>query len=567
MNFDMIMKNNIYILLFSLVLLSTYGKSEISLFGNDSLKINKEIEHYIQSSADLINRNLDSAMYYAEQANLLIENLKTDSAKIEVYKNLGDVYMARGNFPLSLNYYYKAKSLSDQAISFHPDNIQIKQSQFDLLTKIGVSFYYQKNFNKSLDYYNDALHALELINSQDSSAIVKNKIRLFNNIAAVHIQLFEYDEALEYYKSALETNKFENDIQIEATLSNNIGICYLEKKDFALANYYFQRALEIRKKIGDMRGQAQCYNNIGKNYVYNGSLSDAKIYYLDALELGRKIGSKESILISLQSLASIYDTLGDYYHAFHSFKEYKEISDSLFNSQNASKIAQLEMQYKFDKQERLFDLELKRREAEKEKLKILYLSTGGALFFLLVTAILLIFLQRSKIKNETLVKEKLELKHQHIELEKQKLKEELQFKNRELATNVMYLLKKNEMNTNILEKLVKSKLDFKQENQKVIQEIINVLKLNQDKDVWTEFEVYFTQVHVDFYKRLNDHFPNLSSNEKKLCAFLRLNMTTKDISAITYQSTNSITVARSRLRKKLNIQGEDINLINFLMEL
>lgn len=561
------MKVNVWFILVFLILKSTYGMAEKALLVDDSLIINKKIGHYIQSSTDLINRNLDSAMYFAEQANLLIENLKTDSAKIEVYKNLGDVYMARGNFPLSLNYYYKAKALSDYALSYQPENIQIKLSQFDLLVKIGVSFYYQKDFNKSLDYYNTALSSLELMNLQDSSSFIKNKIRLFNNIAAVHIQLFDYDTALDYYKSALETNKFEEDDQLEATLYNNIGICYLENQDFNLANYYFQRALDIRQKIGDMRGQAQCFNNIGKNYVYNGAFSDAKTYYLNALNLGREIGSRESMLISLQSLSSIYDTLGDFYHAFHTFKEFKEINDSLFNSQNASKIAQLEMQYKFDKQERLFDLELKRREAEKEKLKIVYLSIGGALFFLLLTAILLIFLQRSRMKNETLVKEKLELKHQHIELEKQKLKEELEFKNRELATNVMYLLKKNEMNTNILEKLVKSKLDFKQENQKVIQEIINVLKMNQDKDVWSEFEIYFTQVHVDFYKKLNDHFPNLTSNEKKLCAFLRLNMSTKDISAITYQSINSITVARSRLRKKLNIQGEDINLINFLMEL
>jgi len=135
-----------------------------------------------------------------------------------------------------------------------------------------------------------------------------------------------------------------------------------------------------------------------------------------------------------------------------------------------------------------------------------------------------------------------------------------------LTTNVMYLLKKNELITNISEKLIRSKLDFKKENQMIVQEIINELKSSQDSDTWAEFEAHFTQVHTDFYKRLNETFPNLSANEKKLCAFLRLNMSTKDIAAITYQSINSITVARSRLRKKLNIEGEDVNLINFLSQ-
>ncbi|MDP3442036.1 MAG: hypothetical protein Q8T08_04170, partial [Ignavibacteria bacterium] len=192
---------------------------------------------------------------------------------------------------------------------------------------------------------------------------------------------------------------------------------------------------------------------------------------------------------------------------------------------------------------------------------------GSSLFFLLLTAILLIFLQRSKIRNSKLIEEKLELEQKQSLLEKQKLKEDLEFKNKELTTNVMYLLKKNELITGISERLIKSKLDFKVENQKIIQEIINELRSTQDRDVWSEFETHFTQVHIDFYKRLNEKFPNLSSNEKKLCAFLRLNMSTKDISAITYQSVNSITVARSRLRTKLNISGEEVNLINFLMQL
>ena len=93
------------------------------------------------------------------------------------------------------------------------------------------------------------------------------------------------------------------------------------------------------------------------------------------------------------------------------------------------------------------------------------------------------------------------------------------------------------------------------------------MRLKKDNDVWTEFETYFTKVHPDFYTKLSQQFPDLTPNEKKLCAFLKLNLSTKEISAITYQSVNSIMVSRTRLRKKLNIQGEETNLTNFLMEL
>jgi DNA-binding CsgD family transcriptional regulator len=62
-------------------------------------------------------------------------------------------------------------------------------------------------------------------------------------------------------------------------------------------------------------------------------------------------------------------------------------------------------------------------------------------------------------------------------------------------------------------------------------------------------------------------YPDLTPNEKKICAFLRLNMSTKDIAAITHQSVHSLNVARTRLRKKLGIDGTDENLVNFLNRL
>jgi len=98
----------------------------------------------------------------------------------------------------------------------------------------------------------------------------------------------------------------------------------------------------------------------------------------------------------------------------------------------------------------------------------------------------------------------------------------------------MYLLSKNEFITTTAEKLTKAKMNFKKENQKIIQDVIRDLLLNSSKDVWKEFEVRFQEVHSDFYNNLNKQFPELTPNEKKISAFLRLNMSTKEISTITY---------------------------------
>ena len=119
---------------------------------------------------------------------------------------------------------------------------------------------------------------------------------------------------------------------------------------------------------------------------------------------------------------------------------------------------------------------------------------------------------------------------------------------------------------NITERLKKARLTYKPENRKTAEDIIRELEQGITKDTWKEFELRFQDVHSDFYDKLNTLYPDLSPNELRLCAFLRLNMTTKDIAAITYLSINSINVARHRLRKKLDID-QDENLIKYLSQL
>jgi DNA-binding CsgD family transcriptional regulator len=171
------------------------------------------------------------------------------------------------------------------------------------------------------------------------------------------------------------------------------------------------------------------------------------------------------------------------------------------------------------------------------------------LLLILVIVMLLLLLEKNKKKK--------------LEADRKLLQEKLDHANKELTTYVMYLLRKNEFILSIIEKLKKARLDASAENKKVIAEMISELKSNTDTISWEEFEVRFQQVHTEFYTNLRNKFPDLSNNEIRLCAFFRLNMTSKEIAAITYQSLNSLKVARYRLRKKLNLSQEE-NLISFL---
>ncbi len=127
----------------------------------------------------------------------------------------------------------------------------------------------------------------------------------------------------------------------------------------------------------------------------------------------------------------------------------------------------------------------------------------------------------------------------------------------------MFIIQRDELIINAIEKL--NTISFSGLNQTKLQikNLINDLKINLNTARWNEFELHFEKVHHDFYTRLNILFPNLTPNEKKLCAFLKLNLSTKEICALTQQTLKSVEVARTRLRQKLNLSQNE-NLASFI---
>lgn len=152
------------------------------------------------------------------------------------------------------------------------------------------------------------------------------------------------------------------------------------------------------------------------------------------------------------------------------------------------------------------------------------------------------------------------------ELQAEKLKAEIQFKNQELATTTMHLVQKGELITKLKENLDKILKNTKEANtKKNVRGTISLL--NQDAQLdgdWEQFAQYFDQVHVDFLKRLKETYPQLTPKDQKLCTYLKMNLSTKDIVPLMNISVRGVEVSRYRLRKKIDL-GSDVNLNEFMM--
>ncbi len=153
-----------------------------------------------------------------------------------------------------------------------------------------------------------------------------------------------------------------------------------------------------------------------------------------------------------------------------------------------------------------------------------------------------------------------------IQLTADKLQSELDHKNKELASSAMNLVRKIEVMSTLKESLQSYKsMPDSEKSGKEFQKIIKTIdkELDQQQE-WDQFAFHFDKVHNNYLQHLKDSYPSLSANDLKLCAYLKLNISTKEIAQLMNISVRGVETARFRLRKKFLLPG-DIHLADFLI--
>jgi len=152
-------------------------------------------------------------------------------------------------------------------------------------------------------------------------------------------------------------------------------------------------------------------------------------------------------------------------------------------------------------------------------------------------------------------------------LENEKLEAEVRHKNQELASATLHIVQKSEILNAIKDELesLQHKAISDPKLEREISHIIKMLEQDARTDAdWEQFSHHFDQVHSDFLKRLGEQHAHLSPNDYKLCAYLRLNLSSKEIAALMNISLRGVESSRYRLRKRLGLDTE-ANLTDFLM--
>jgi DNA-binding CsgD family transcriptional regulator len=164
--------------------------------------------------------------------------------------------------------------------------------------------------------------------------------------------------------------------------------------------------------------------------------------------------------------------------------------------------------------------------------------------------------------------DKLETEREVLILREENLNLEIKKKNSALASSTLNNIKKNELLTDLIKDI--KNIDSELVNSSLhhpIKKVIKKIKSHLiDKEDWLTFQLHFSNSHSQFFKNLREKHPSLSSNEIKLCAYLKLNLSSKEIASLMNVAITSVEQSRYRLRKKINLD-KDTNLVNYIQQI
>lgn len=148
-------------------------------------------------------------------------------------------------------------------------------------------------------------------------------------------------------------------------------------------------------------------------------------------------------------------------------------------------------------------------------------------------------------------------------------KENIDLKNRELASTAMNILKNNEFNQDLLKSIKELNYEYGTKNKGLenkLNDLSQKVSFKIKGEAWEQFEIYFNNVHPNFFVSLTRQFADLTPAELKLAALLRLNLSTKEIANITFNTPESVKTSRNRLRRKLQLDSGE-SLVAFLIRI
>ena len=426
--------------------------------------------------------------------------------------------------------------------------------------RLGRIYSYYKRKNEALKFFDIALEIdrdLVARGIKDSSLLLRNYLTK----ASTYRELKNPDLTKKYLDSCLFIYDKDKHGSLRPYLLFELAVVRSSKHEY-------EEALRLMKEvelwfiqnkpsygvlvfsyIGDIYKELKDYNKSLEYYTHALSISEDYKSHLDFTPLIH------------QKLADIYHLTGDHKKAYSSLEKAKQLDEMYFDSRSQNNLPLLEIQdaFRIEKEQQEEQLRIQRLNQLEQENKVSLLQRTiliVVILSLILVGFLIFRIERTKHKAEK------QLIRRKQEMERQKANEILEIKNKELVASAVQVLERDELLSELREKLHKQKSS---PDPSELGRIVKTIDLSSSRD-WEEFEMRFTAVNQSFYDSLREKFPDLTSNDHRLCALIKLNFSSKDMARLMGISIESIHTNRYRLRKKFDIE-RNVNLEDFIAKI
>jgi tetratricopeptide (TPR) repeat protein len=477
-----------------------------------------------------------NALTFAEKRGLIRE-------EASCYNNIGNVYRRQGNFPNAMEAYQKALNQFN--------TLKNELSVSDCMNNIGNLYLDNNDPFRALNYFNQSLSIIQNKN-ENYRLIVRYK-----NMAEAYTDLKDFDNAVQFLEDAIKLAEKSGNKSYLASCYSQFGKLQTAKGEYMISIAYHKKAAILLQEIGAKADEAEALFEMARTELRAGLVNDAIEHASEAIKLAASSGTLSIRLQANKCLAECYEQKGDAKKANQYLNQAFQLKDSIYTIEKYRTIEEIESGFTHSELKNENQVLLQNSILQKQAIRFKNLLTtllGISLF--LSTALIWMSVTRYR-------KSKKEALRQQNYKEKQilQLNEDLKAKERELTSKTVFINQKNQL----LEKLIGELEQLKKTDISAnsINHLQTELKQELSPDAWKEFEIQFNEVHPNFQNLLLNRYPELSPSERRLCSFLRLDMNTREIASLTGQTFKSIEVARTRIRKKMNLSRED-NLSNFI---
>jgi len=513
---------------------------------------------YAQKMND-VAQNLQKTRFYALSYTLLgycHSSVSQYDSSLYYYNKVYEIYkdgsdkkqLARAINNISASYYNQGKI--EEAMEYTLQSIRINEAQEVRGELLGANYwnlgnleYELNNLNESNAWYQKAIEEYAIDNKLDHIADIKTLI------AKNYKNLDSLDLAIRLFK---ETEKYqrENNHQTElATVLDDLGMTYMLKEEWGLAEEVLLEALPLAEQSLEQRMAGYIYQRLTMLYTDTNRPTKAIKYAELSLKNSTELALFDKKSIDYEYLALAHELAGNNSLALTNYKKFTQLKDSINLADQKSRMQELKVQYETEKKQQ--EIKLLEEKAKRNSIERKGLIGGIILLLSLFTA--LTYAMQQRIRKNKLAKEKA---NQALLFSKKELEfnqKELELKRKELTAYTLQLAQKNKILEDIKKNITSARVE--KENHRSLQKVINTIDINQNDDEnWEGFKKRFLEVHVDFESNVIKSYPKVSSNELRLMALLKMNLSSKEIANILNISLEGIKKARYRLRKKLGLE-------------